>query len=279
MGARTEYSTVFYEEHGDGVVVLTLNRPDSGNGVVPELAEDLLRSLTDLENDSAVRCLIITGAGKQFCAGADLKAMREYLDHVLPVTNEPYNARVLFPVTQRIATSRLPIIAAINGAATAGGLDFALACDIRIASDAARMGETYINLGLPLGNGGAWFLPRLLGSGLAAELALTGDLVSASQAVDIGLVNRVVPPDQLISTAVEIGRKIAAKPWRAVEATKQALRASWQLDLTASMNASYWSVAALHHSRDLSEGVDAFLERRTPEFNRAESERQVQQQR
>jgi enoyl-CoA hydratase len=271
MGERTEFETLFHERHGDGVVVLTLNRPDRGNGVVPELARDLLDALTELERDESVRCLVLTGAGRQFCAGADLKAMREHLDTVLPVTNEPYNARVLFPVTQRVSASRLPLIAAINGGATAGGLDLALACDLRVASTAARMGETYINLGLPLGNGGAWFLPRLLGSGLAAELALTGDVVTAEQALEIGLVNRVVSPEELIPTAVAIATKIAAKSWRAVEATKQALRASWQLDLAGSMNASYWSVAALHHGADLSEGVNAFLEKRTPRFNQAGS--------
>jgi enoyl-CoA hydratase len=267
MGDRVDLETLFHERHGDGVVVVTLNRPDRGNGVVPELARDLLSALTDFEADLTVRCLVLTGAGKQFCAGADLKAMRDYIDNELPVTNEPYNARVLFPVTQRITSSRLPIVAAINGGATAGGLDLAMACDLRVASTAAKLGETYINLGLPLGNGGAWFLPRLLGSGLATELALTGDIIDAARALDIGLVNRVVEPAELLPTATTLATKIARKSWRAVDATKQALRSSWQVDLATSMNASYWSVSALHHGRDLSEGIDAFLEGRRPRFN------------
>jgi enoyl-CoA hydratase len=274
MGERTELETLFHERHGDGVVVLTLNRPDRGNGVVPELARDLLAALTELERDHDVRCLVLTGAGRQFCAGADLKAMREHLDQVLPVTGEPYNARVLFPVTQRLTASRLPVVAAINGGATAGGLDLALACDLRVASIQARLGETYINLGLPPGNGGAWFLPRLVGSGLAAELALTGDIVDATRALEMGLVNRVVEPTELIPTAVALATKIAAKAWRAVEATKQALRSSWQNDLATAMTSSYWSVAALYHSRDLSEGVDAFLQRRPPVFNQSPEEDQ-----
>ncbi len=268
MSKRTEMETLFHERAADGVVVVTLNRPDRGNGVVPELARDLLGALTMLDADRTVRCLVLTGAGRQFSAGADLKAMREYLDHELAVEQEPYNARVLFPVTQRIVASRLPIVAAINGGATAGGLDLALACDLRIASTAAKLGETYINLGLPPGNGGTWFLPRLLGSGLAAELALTGDLLDATRALEIGLVNRVVEPDELIPTAVKLASKIAAKSWRAVEATKQALRSTWQVDLATAMTSSYWTVAALHHGPDLSEGVDAFLQRRPPVFNR-----------
>lgn len=273
MGDRTDKGTLFFERAADGVVVLTLNRPDRGNGVVPELIGDLLESLSELERDDSVRCLVLTGAGKQFCAGADLKAMRRYLDEELRRTHEPYNARLLFPVTQRVVASRLPIIAAINGGATAGGLDLALACDIRIASTAAKLGETYVNLGLPPGNGGTWFLPRLVGSGLAAELALTGDVVDAETALSYGLVNRVVEPDALLPAAVGLGVRIAAKSWRAVEATKQALRASWQVDLATAMSSSYWSVSAMHYHPDLSEGINAFLERRPPRFNQAPGDR------
>jgi enoyl-CoA hydratase len=265
---RVEAETVFYEPVADGVVLVTMNRPDRGNGVVPELARDLLAALTALEADRSVRCLVLTGAGRQFSAGADLKAMRRYLDEELPVEHEPYNARVLFPVTQRIVASRLPIVAAINGGATAGGLDLALACDLRVCSTRAKLGETYINLGLPPGNGGSWFLPRIVGAGRAAELALTGDIIDAARALEIGLVNRVAEPEELIPAAVALAGRIAGKAWRAAEATKQALRASWQTDLASAMNASYYAVAALQHTDDVSEGVNAFLERRPPVFNR-----------
>jgi enoyl-CoA hydratase len=265
---RLNLETVIVESAADGVALATMNRPERGNGVVPELARDLLAMLDQLEGDPSIRAVVLTGAGRQFSAGADLVAMKEYLDNELAATEEPYNARVLFPVTQRIAASRLPFIAAVNGGATAGGLDLALACDLRIASSRAKLGETYINLGLTPGNGGTYFLPRLVGSGMAAELALTGDVIDAARALEIGLVNRVVDPEELLAAATELAARIAAKPWRAVEATKQALRASWQLDLASSMSASYWAVAALHHTADLREGVDAFLEKRPPEFNR-----------
>jgi enoyl-CoA hydratase len=264
----TELETLHYKEVADGVVLLTLNRPDRGNGVVPEMAADLLTALTELDRDTSVRCLVLTGAGRQFSAGADLKAMQAYLAEDFPRTHEPYNARVLFPVTQRLVASRLPTIAAINGGATAGGLDLALACDLRICSSAAKLGETYINLGLPPGNGGSWFLPRLVGSGMAAELSLTGDVIDARRALEIGLVNRVVEPSELIPTAVELATRIASKPWRALEATKQALRSTWQVDLATAMTAGYWAVAALHHGPNLPEGVTAFLEHRSPEYDR-----------
>lgn len=266
--STTEFETVLLERHGEGVAVVTLNRPDRGNGVVPEMARDLLSVLDQLEPDRSVRAVVLTGAGQQFCAGADLVAMQRYLRESLRVTQEPYNARVLFPVTQRIVASRLIFVAAVNGGATAGGLDFALACDIRVASERAKLGETYINMGLAPGNGGTWFLPRLVGSGMAAQLALTGEIVDARRALEIGLVGSVVPHDDLLPVAVQMATGIAAKPWRALDATKQALRASWQQDLASSMASSFWSVAALQYTDDLHEAVDAFLEKRPPRFNK-----------
>jgi enoyl-CoA hydratase len=264
---KVELETLIYEAIADGVALLTLNRPEHGNGVVPEMARDLMLALSELETDTAVRVLVLTGAGKQFCAGADLHAFKHYLQERLSIEQEPFNARVLFPVTQRLVACPMPVIAAINGGATAGGLDLALACDIRIASTRAKLGETYINLGLPPGNGGSYFLPRLVGSGVAAELALTGELVDGERALALGLVNRVVEPSSLLDEAVALAARIAAKPARALEATKQALRASWHSDLAGTMAASFWAVAALHHSDDLREGIDAVLEKRQPRFN------------
>jgi enoyl-CoA hydratase/carnithine racemase len=270
MGARTELGTCYFESVADGVVLLTLNRPERGNGVVPEMARDLLDAIARLEQDLAVRVLVLTGAGQQFCAGADLVEFQRYIEEQLPTSHEPYNARVLWPVTQRLVACRMPVIAAINGGATAGGLDLALACDIRIASTQAKLGETYIKLGLNPGNGGTYFLPRLVGSGLAAELAFTGDIVDAQRAAEIGLVNRVVAPDALLSTAIDLASRIAAYPRLALEATKQQLRQSWHLDLVSSMNASFWAVATMSHTEDLKEGIAAARERRAARFNKSD---------
>ena len=253
--------TVLCERTGEGVAVVTLNRPDHANGVVPELIDELLEVVGGLEKDLDVRAVVLTGAGKHFCAGADLFALQEYLEKELRVTHEPFNARALFPVTQRIANCRMPFIAAVNGSATAGGLDLSLACDLRVASTQAKFGETYVKIGLAPANGGTWFLPRLVGSGMAAELALTGDLISAERALEIGLVNRVVPPEELLPMATSIAERIAANPWRAVEATKQALRASWQLDLSTAMNYGYWTTAALHYTDDFQGKVNEFVNR------------------
>jgi enoyl-CoA hydratase/carnithine racemase len=267
MSTRTELETCYHERVADGVAMLTLNRPERGNGVVPEMARDILDALTTLEQDRSIRVLVLTGAGAQFCAGADLVEFQRYIAEQLPLDHEPYNARVLWPVTQRLVGCRLPVIAAINGGATAGGLDLALACDMRIASTRARMGETYIKLGLNPGNGGTYFLPRLVGSGLAAELAFTGDILDAERALEIGLVNRVVEPDKLLTETTELAARIATYPRLALEATKQQLRQSWHLDLISSMNLSFWGVATMSHTEDLKEGIAAAREKRPPRFN------------
>lgn len=267
MTTRDRYETAIFELPAEGVARITLNRPEHGNGVVPQSAADLADMFARVENDKQVRAVVLTGAGQQFCAGADLRAFKRYLEEDLEVTEEPFNARVLFPVTQKILSLRVPVVAAINGGATAGGLDLAMACDIRVASERAKLGETYINIGLAPGNGGTYFLPRLVGSGWAAELALTGKVLDAVEALKIGLVNHVVAHDDLEAFALDLATAIASKPRHAVEATKQALRTSWQTDLLGSMNAGYWAVGALHYTDDLREGIDAFLERRPPRFN------------
>ena len=268
-GAR---GTVRYERRDAGVAVVTLDRPERGNGVVPELTRDFLAAMDVLEPDFAVRAIVLTGAGRQFCAGADLVEMARYLDERLRVEQEPYNSRVLAPVVQRIVSSRLPVIAALNGAATAGGLDLAMACDIRFASEHAKLGETYVALGLTSGGGGSWFLPRLVGSGMAAELALTGDLVDARRALEIGLVNRVCAPEALMGEAIALAERIASRPRRGVEATKQALRMAWQIDLAGMLSASFWTAAALQYTDDVAEGVNAALQKRPPRYNRPPGE-------
>lgn len=266
-GKRVDLETLYWERPAPGIAVVTLNRPDRGNGVVVELVRDLFSLLDEWEPDPSVRVVVLTGAGKTFSAGADLVAMRDYLVHELPVTNEPFNSRALLPLTQRIVASRLVFLAAINGAATAGGLDFTLACDLRIASTRAKLGETYISVGLAPGNGGSWLLPKIVGAGVAAEMALTGDLIDARRALDLGLVSRVVEPDDLMPTALELAAKIAGKPWRALEATKHALRASWTQDFAAAMNATYHVTDTLQRQPDMLEAIDAFLEKRPPRFN------------
>ena len=268
MKSIAEYTTLLVNHVADGVASVKLNRPEFANGVVPELARELFDCLGALEADRDVRVVIMSGAGKSFCAGADLHAMQKYIDESLQAEEEPYNARILHPVTERLANLSLPTIAAINGAATAGGLDLALACDIRIAAKSARLGETYVRLGLAAGNGGAYFLPRLVGPGIAAELAFTGELIDAERALQLRLINEIVEDDVLAARAADLATRIARNPRKALEATKQMLRASWHTDLRASLSTSYWVTSTLQNTRDFKEGVAAAIEKRVPQYNR-----------
>lgn len=206
--------TVRCDTAAEGVALVTLDRPGRGNGVVPELSADLTAVLDRLEADRGVRAIVATGAGRQFCAGADLEAMQDHLAEELPRTRE---------------------------------------C---------------INIGLPPGNGGTWFLPRLVGPGVAAEFTLTGDVIDADRALAIGTVNPVVEPEALLEVSVELAGRIAAKSWRAVEATKQSLRSAWQTDLASSLAANFWTQAALQAGPDGAEGVAAFVEHREPTFGK-----------
>lgn len=266
-----DYETVILDAPAAGVARLTLNRPERGNAVVPELVRDVMAALERVDADVGNRALILTGAGKNFCAGADLPGMKAYVETQMAALEEPYNARILHPVTQRLAHLALPTIAAVNGAATAGGFDLGLACDMRIAGTSSRFGETYITLGLAPGNGGTWFLPRLVGSGMAAELAFTGEIIDAARALKLGIVNRLVADADLATETVALASRIAARPRKALMATKQLLRASWQSDLIGTMAMSYWTTSTLQYSADFREGVDSALERRPAIYNRPAS--------
>jgi len=267
MERIADYETLYLDRIADGVARLTLNRPQHGNGVVPELIRDVLHCFDRVDADLSTRVLVLTGAGKTFCAGADLGAMKTYLDERMRIEEEPFNARLLGPVSPRLRNLRIPTIASLNGAATAGGFDLALACDMRIAARSAKMGETYIKLGLAPGNGGAYLLPRLVGSGIAAELAFTGDLISAERALALGVVNHVVDDAALESETLALATRIGGWPRKALEATKHLLRSSWDVDFTASMSASYWATATLQYGADFREGVVSTLEKRAPVYN------------
>jgi len=267
MERIADYETLYLDRIADGVARLTLNRPHQGNGVVPELIRDILDCFDRLDADLGMRVLVLTGAGKTFCAGADLGAMKRYLDERMMIEEEPFNARLLGPVSPRLRSLRIPTIAALNGAATAGGFDLALACDMRIAARSAKLGETYIKLGLAPGNGGAYLLPRLVGSGVAAELAFTGDLLTAERAHALGIVNHVVEDGALEAETLTLASRIAGWSRKALEATKHLLRSSWDVDFAASMSASYWATSTLQYGADFREGVEAALEKRMPVYN------------
>jgi enoyl-CoA hydratase len=246
----------------DGAVAtLTVNRPDKLNALNIPTRQAIIDHLDELEDDVNVRVVILTGAGeKAFVAGADISEFegRSPVDQ-FNVMHGP-NA---FAATGNFSK---PIIAAINGFCLGGGCELAMACDIRLAADTARMGQPEINLGLIPGGGGTQRLPRLVGLGKAYKLLYTGDLIKADEALRIGLVDEVVPADQLMARANELAGAIASKSPVALRLIKEAVRASLRTPLDEGLRHEITLFGLVFSSADKQEGVDAFLNKRPPNF-------------
>src|SRR5437016_9759572 len=216
------YECLLYETK-DRVATLTLNRPDRLNALGGPRPDDLTAGLTRAIDDPDVRVIVITGAGKGFCAGGDVKAMQD--------ANQAGRAR---PLMERVAPSRdrtvllmrdspKPLIAAVNGAAAGAGMNLALACDIRLASSAARFSQAFVRRGLHPDWGGTYFLPRVVGMAKACEMIFTGQIIDADEALRLGLVSQVVSPEDLLPTAHDLARRIAAGPPVAIRLAQRSL--------------------------------------------------------
>lgn len=249
----------------DRVGTITLNRPDKLNAFAGRMRDDVLVAVERLAGDPAVRVLVLTGAGRAFCAGADIGYMRDLL-----ADNDTESMAALVESGRRIVTriraTPKPVIASINGPAAGGGANLALACDIRIASDRASVGQTFNRIGLHPDWGGTYFLPRLVGQSKALELIFTGDMVDAPEALRIGLFNRVVPHDELAATTRELAMQLAAKPPRALALAKRAVYLSLDGTLDEVLDRELAHQLECAMSDDTREGLRAFLEKREPRF-------------
>lgn len=262
-----ELTDVRYETDGH-VAVITLDRPDARNAYSDAMVRSLETAFDAAEADSNVRCVILTGAGRAFSAGGDVKAM---LDKTGMFAGGPAELRVRYldgihRVPRRISRFEKPLIAAVNGPAIGAGLDLACMCDIRIVVKGAKLGSTFVKLGLVPGDGGAFAVSRVIGFPRALELMLTGRLISTEEAERIGLVHQVVEPDNLMAAAREKAEQIAANGPLAVQLTKvacyQAQHSTFEEALR--LAATYQGVA--QNSEDHLEGVRALLDKRAPEF-------------
>ena len=244
------------------VAVLSLNRPDKLNAMNSRMKEELDSSLAELEADETVRAVVVTGAGdKAFAAGADIA---EFAGKA-PVDQWAASGHAsLYNVVDRF---HKPIIAMINGYCLGGGLELAMACDIRFASDRAQLGQPEINIGIIPGGGGSQRLPRLVGLGKAMQLILTGERIPASEALSIGLVDDVVPHDQLEARTMELANKIAEKSPAAVRLAKEAVKASARLPIDQGLRFEQGLFSIVFSTHDKEEGVRAFLEKRPPKWS------------
>lgn len=250
----------------EGIATLTLNRPDRLNALGDTLREDIYEAVTKAAADPDVRVIVITGAGRGFCSGGDVKSMdeREQTGYV-PTPNERFA-----PVRDRalLAMRDCPkaIIAAINGAAAGAGMNLALACDMRIASAAAKFTQAFVKRGLAPDWGGTWFLPRVVGTAKAFELILTADTIDAAEALKLGIVNAVVAPEALMAETYKLARKIAAGPPVAIALSKRAIYHNQDVDLRAGLEFETFAQNICKDTQDSKEGVRAFVEKRAPVF-------------
>jgi len=248
-------------ERDETVAVVTLNRPAVLNALNSALLSELSSALATLENDDGVRAIVITGAGtKAFAAGADIGE----LNALGSAVEGAEKARIGQAVTLQIERLRKPVIVAINGFALGGGCELAMAGDIRIAAENARFGQPEVNLGLIPGYGGSQRTTRLVGKGMAMFLCLSGDMIDAQLALQIGLVERVVPQDELLPAAKKLAHTIASKAPRAIEACKRAINAGAHLQISDALALEALEFGALVDTNDFKEGTGAFLAKRKP---------------
>jgi len=255
------YKTLVYEKE-DNIGVLSINRPDKLNALSNELTEELGKFLDEAEKDVDLRVLVITGAGeKAFVAGADINELVER-DGIMGRDVSRFRQDLF----ARIENLSIPVIAAVNGYALGGGLELALACNIRIASEKAQFGAPEVKLGIIPGDGGTQRLPRLVGLGRAMEMVLTGDFIDATEAHRIGLVNRVVSSGELMETVISLAKKIASRPPLAIKYAKEALNRSQGGDAASGYALESYLHALACTTDDKAEGVAAFLEKRKGSF-------------
>lgn len=248
------------------VATITLDRPERMNAFTFAMIDDWVEAIAACRRDDDIRVLIVTGAGKAFCSGGDIREMKDRLD-------QPPERRKseLWERIQRVPLALedfdKPVLVAVNGAATGAGMDLALMGDIRYAAASARFAETYVRVGLVPGAGGAHFLPRLVGTAKALELFWTGEFVDAAEALRIGLVNQVLPDAELLPRVREVAARIAAGPALAIRLMKRAILQGMRNDLRANLDLVSSHYAVVTASRDHREAVEAFIEKRPANFD------------
>lgn len=256
-----EFNTILYQKEGK-ILRITLNRPDVYNAMDDALTYELQDALKAAEKDSDVRVIILTGSGKAFCSGQDLKAIsgiekRSFIDSI----NKRYN-----PIIRAMRNMPKPIICRLNGVAAGAGCSLALACDLIIASETAILVEAFVNIGLVLDSGSSYFLPRMVGSTRAFEIATMAPKITGQQAFDWGIANRVTSNENLDNVVNEIAEYYANAPTKAIGLMKKMLNKSTSSDMETILDYEAYCQEIAGNSEDNKEGVKAFIEKRKPDF-------------
>ena len=269
---------VIFEKRPDGVGLITLNRPESLNSLGGDLVPMLADALVECDKDSAVRCVAITGAGRAFCAGGDVRNMQRRNDGMTDNTGVPSNTianveaqvadlrRRQTSLSFMLYTMPKPVVALVNGHAVGAGLSIALACDLRIAGSAAKFGTAFRNVGLSGDFGGTYFLPRLVGAAKARELYFTAEIMDATRALELGIVTKVVPQEELLEVGLEFCAKLASGPTASLGKMKANLNFAETHNLQESLDHEALLQRMAGVSQDSREAVLAFMEKRSPNF-------------
>lgn len=264
-----EFEELLYET-ADGVATITLNRPEKMNAFTSQMLDEWEAAIERARDDDAVRAVVITGSGRAFCAGMDVR-QEAAGEGVLQSESGPAQRRnslrySVHRVPRALQLLDKPYIAALNGAAVGAGMDMASMADIRFAAETARFGMAYVRMGIIPGDGGCYFLPRLVGLQKALELIWTGQLIDAQEALRIGYVLRVYPADQLLGEAQAFARQLAEGPAVAIQLAKRLVYRSLETDLDHALDLAQGSMVIAQATDDAREGPRAFVEKRTPRF-------------
>lgn len=248
------------------IATITLNRPEKLNAFTTEMLYAWADALQECQRNDQIRVVVLTGAGRAFCSGGDVKGMGERRQAETPMERKESLANRVHRIPLIMDELDKPVLVAINGVATGAGLDMALMGDIRIAAQSARMAETYVRIGIMAGDGGAWYLPRIIGIPRALELLWSGRFVEAEEAVQIGLVNKVVPDAELMPATYEMAQRIAAGPPLAIRMMKKAVYQGMRMDVRTHLEQVSSHMAVLFSTEDHQEAIAAFREKRKPCF-------------
>ncbi len=259
MSSSNDFNNIHFTISGNGIARLTFNRPDKLNSFTEEMFEEIRTALLRVQTTEGTRCLVISGAGRGFCAGQDLGDLD--FSNLSDTVEKNYN-----PLVRSIASLDMPVVAAVNGVAAGAGANIALACDIVIAARSASFVQSFCNIGLVPDAGGTWSLPRLVGGPRAMAMALLGDKISAEQAEQWGMIWQCVDDNDLSTVVERIAERFATAPTTGLAFMKKLLRQSWDHTLDAQLDLERDFQAAASQTRDFREGVQAFLEKRPPNF-------------
>jgi len=258
-----EFNQIIYET-SDGIATITLNQPERRNALTWEMAKEIAAAISDVNSRPEIKVLVLTGQGKAFCSGGDVKSMAEGMEK--PLFESRKMILEYYRTALAITEVEIPTITSINGHALGAGLTLALACDLRIASKEAKMGATFLQIGLHPGMGTTFFLPRMVGIARACELIFTARVITAEEAERIGMVNKAVPGEKLAEETRKLAEEIAAGPSLAMRMAKKSIYGGLRNDLESVLDYESFAQAACTQTEDLKEGITAFIQKRRPEF-------------